>query len=239
LTRNTDPILVLLLGFLVTFLATRRITSRIKSGKGRFSDLSVGALHVHHMVWGVALVLLCGTLEFALAPQWPLIAFPAVLFGAGAALILDEFALILYLRDVYWCKEGRRSLDAVIVVTVVLAMLTFALRPGELPEWGAFLVGLLAVYVLLIAICLAKGKFFTTLIGAFLPYILIIGALRLARPESIWARRFYRESGKRYLRSLKRFNPERRRERGRKRLFDGMGISIEPQIGGPSPPGPG
>jgi hypothetical protein len=207
-------------GFLITFLGTRYITAQIRVGRGRLADISVGTLHVHHMVWGVGLVLTCGLLEFALRPEWPRNALLAIGFGAGAALILDEFALILYLRDVYWSREGRRSIEAVIVMAVVLAMLGQLLDPGTLPDLDpAFLAALILAWVLAIAVCLAKGKPFTALAGVVLPYILLVGVVRLARPDSIWAHRFYRRNLGKARRAEARFRESRKIERGRRRVF--------------------
>jgi hypothetical protein len=231
MTQATGSLVCLLGGFLITFLGTRYITARIRVGRGRLADISVGALHVHHMVWGVGLVLTCGLLEFALRPESPRNAILAIGFGVGAALILDEFALILYLRDVYWSPEGRRSIEAVIVMAVVLAMLGQLLDPGTLPDLApAFLAALILAWVLAMAVCLAKGKPFTALAGVILPYILLVGAVRLARPDSIWARRFYRHNLKKARRAEARFRASRRIERGRQRLF---AWAFEPQVGQP------
>jgi hypothetical protein len=231
MTQATGAIVCLLGGFLIAFLGTRYITARIRAGRGRLADISVGSLHVHHMVWGVGLVLACGLLEFALRPEWPRNAILAIGFGAGAALILDEFALILYLRDVYWSPEGRRSIEAVIVVAVVLAMLGQLLDPGTLPDLApAFLAALILAWVLAMAVCLAKGKPFTALAGVIFPYILLVGAVRLARPGSIWARRFYRQNVKKARRAEARFRASRKIERGRQRIF---AWALEPQVGQP------
>jgi hypothetical protein len=231
MTQASGSLVCVLAGFLVTFLGTRFVTARIRAGRGRLADISVGTLHVHHMVWGVGLVLTCGLIEFALRPEWPRNAMLAVGFGAGAALILDEFALILYLRDVYWSREGRRSIEAVIVMAVVLAMLGQLLDPGTLPDVApAFLVALILAWVLAMAICLAKGKPFTAIAGVFLPYILLVGAVRLARPDSIWAHRFYRDEPDKTRRAEARFRANRKIERGRQRVF---AWALAPELGQP------
>jgi hypothetical protein len=225
---DQQPLLCVLVAFLVTFLVARYITSRIRAGRGPFSDLALGELHVHHAVWGIGLVLAGGTAEFAFAPDWPLSALPAVGFGVGAALMLDEFGLILYLRDVYWSAEGRRSLDAVIVMTVVLGFLVQLLTPTSRPHWKpVFMVGLIAGWILLMAICLAKGKVFTGLAGLFIPEILIIGAIRLARPDSPWARVFYRRNPQKQRRAAARFRGTRKRERSRQLIVEAIGGSLE------------
>jgi hypothetical protein len=121
-----------LLGFVVTYAITRWITRRIRArhaseapgDAGAIKDLYIGGVHIHHQVWGILLVLVAGLLEFRFHPQSPGKDILALLFGVGAALALDEFALWLHLEDVYWTEEGRKSIDAVMVAIVVgIAML--------------------------------------------------------------------------------------------------------------------
>jgi hypothetical protein len=219
-------LLCLLAAFLLAFLATRLVTRRIHAGRGHLSDLALGSLHLHHVVWGVALVLVAGVFEFAAAPDWPWSAVPAVVFGTGAALMLDEFALVIYMRDVYWSEEGRRSIDAAVVMIVLLGMLVQFLTPGQLPHWRpAFVIALTVVYVVLMAICLAKGKVFTSLAGLIIPYFLIVGALRLGRPNTPWAWLFYRRNPAKQRRAAARFDGSRLNERVRRRILDAIGVS--------------
>jgi hypothetical protein len=228
MSQASGSLVFILGGFVITFLGTRLITVRIRAGRGRLSDIKLGTLHLHHVIWGVGLVLLSGLLEFALRPEWPRNAVLAVSFGAGAALILDEFALILYLRDVYWSREGRRSIQAVLIMAVALAMLGQLLDPGTLPKLPpAFLVGLVALWVVGIAISLAKGKPFTALAGVLFPYVLLIGSVRLARPSSIWAHRFYGRNKRKARRAEARFRATRRIERGRQRV---LAWALEPGV---------
>jgi hypothetical protein len=124
----------------------------------------------------------------------------AALFGLGAALVLDEFALILHLRDVYWSSAGRVSIDAVFIAGGATALLLVGVTPAgvqdvsnflQLPGTGPALASLLVTLVLLFAfaaITLLKGKIWTGLFGLFLPILFLVGALRLARPHSPWAR---------------------------------------------------
>jgi hypothetical protein len=231
MSQASGTLVSVLGGFVITFLGTRYVTVRIRAGRGRLSDITVGSLHLHHVVWGVAFVLLSGLLEFALRPEWPRNAVLAVAFGAGAALILDEFALILYLRDVYWSREGRRSIEAVLVMAIALAMLGQLLDPGTLPDLApVFLVGLIAAWIVGMAICLAKGKPFTALAGVVFPYILVVGSVRLARPDSVWAHRFYRRNAKKARRAEARFRATRRIERERQRV---LAWALESGLGQP------
>jgi polyphosphate kinase len=184
--------LLLLASFLVTFLVVRHITALIRAGRGWLSDVVIGAMHLHHMVWGVGLVLFWGMAAIAFRPEWPLNVIPAVGFGVGAALLLDEFALMLYLRDVYWSREGRRSVYAVLVMLLVAGLIANQVQPSALPHHSRpVVIAILTAYVLLMIVALAKGKLFICLVAIFLPPVVLIGALRLARPESPWARLFY------------------------------------------------
>ncbi len=99
------------LAFTVTFGAVRGITYSIKDGKGPFRNLSVGGEHLHHYMWGIAL--LAGVGGVAVHGEDKQRKHPAVpiSYGVGLALIVDEFALLLDLKDVYWAKQGRISVD--------------------------------------------------------------------------------------------------------------------------------
>ena len=99
------------LAFTVTFGAVRGITYSIKNGKGPFGNLSVGGEHLHHYMWGIGLVSGVGGVAVhggEAHRRHPLVALS---YGAGLALIVDEFALLLDLKDVYWAKQGRISVD--------------------------------------------------------------------------------------------------------------------------------
>jgi hypothetical protein len=103
-----------LIAFLVTFLVVRTITYSIHVGRRPFRDVKVGGTHVHHMVPGILLILITGYLSNAISFRAGRTTV-AIFFGIGAALTLDEFALWLHLKDVYWQQQGRRSIDIVIV----------------------------------------------------------------------------------------------------------------------------
>jgi hypothetical protein len=147
-----------LLAFFVTFAVTRGITRRIRAKsaeppndggsaeggseeQGGLSDVYIGGVHVHHQVWGILLVLVSGLLQFRYNPEAPWSEVLAALFGAGAALTLDEFALWFYLDDVYWGPEGRRSIDAILLggaLGVVLLMQASPLgERAEITDWYA------------------------------------------------------------------------------------------------------
>jgi hypothetical protein len=198
--------------FLVTFLATRAVTQAIRRGWGPFRDTSVGGVHVHHEVYGIFLLLGTGTAEFTYQPDPPWVHVLAVLFGAGAALTLDEFALWLRLDDVYWSRQGRSSVDAVLVALVVGCLLLVGANPLDADDAaGEGVVALTVVGNLAFAlVAILKGRVVLGVIGVFVPVLALLAALRLARPGSVWARRWYRPGSARRRRSDARYPPGHR-----------------------------
>jgi hypothetical protein len=98
-------------GFAVTFAAVRVITYSIRDGKGPFRNLSVGSAHLHHYMWGISMLGGVGAVAVHGADKTRRHPAVALTYGTGLALIIDEFALLLDLKDVYWTKQGRLSLD--------------------------------------------------------------------------------------------------------------------------------
>jgi hypothetical protein len=116
------------LAFTGTFAGLRALTYSIRSGKGPFHNISVGGSHLHHYMWGIGLLSGVGAVAIRGEERHRRHAAVAVSYGTGNALIVDEFALLLDLRDVYWAKEGRISID-VGVGTIALAGSYFAALP--------------------------------------------------------------------------------------------------------------
>jgi hypothetical protein len=105
-------------GFFTSVAVIRAITIAIHNDFGPFHDVSMGGRHIHHLVWGILLLLLSGygwLLEVgtgaADSNRW-IGRLMSMMFGVAAAMTLDEFALWLNLRDVYWEREGRESFEA-------------------------------------------------------------------------------------------------------------------------------
>jgi hypothetical protein len=207
LVPGKQPQLILLGTFLITFGIVRGITHAIRSQRiSWLKNVEMGTTHVHHMVWGILLLLVTGYVAIAL--ELPVRDILAVAFGIGAALTLDEFALWLNLEDDYWTSKGRRSIDAVIVAAVlgglVLVGVHFWVEVAQGVEFvvdavvGAF--GLLGLA--LAVVCLLKGKLVAAVLSIFFPPVGAIAALRLARPRSWWGRRYGEHK---LLRSERRF----------------------------------
>ncbi|HEX3976358.1 MAG TPA: hypothetical protein VHW96_08835 [Solirubrobacteraceae bacterium] len=188
---------VALAAFLGTFLFIRTSARLMRSPRVPWWPGSVstsGGLHLHHLVWGIVLILLAGFLGFALNPVSPWNEVLATLFGVGAGLTLDEFALWVYLKDVYWAEEGRASFDAVVVAAVIGLLIVLGLAPFDLRGNTSSLSTLFSaatIDVLLSAAAILKGKPLLGLIGIFIPLASIIATVRLASPSSWWARRLY------------------------------------------------
>ena len=202
-----EPLLLLLAASLCTFALTRLYTriARVRSWRsGR-----IGEVHVHHMVAGSVLTLTCGMLEIAFQPHDFGLDLLAVGFGIGAAFVLDEFALSLHLRDVYWTPEGRHSIEASIIWTLLGLMLLAGIAPfgihdqTETPRIVSFAVVMVAIGLSVVT-CL-KGKLTLGLLSIFVPPLGLIAAGRLARPGSIWAQLFY--DAEKLGRSRARFDP--------------------------------
>jgi hypothetical protein len=149
-----------------------------------------GGTHIHHMVWGIVALLVTGFCSLALDPGSPWRELLAVLFGIGAGLTLDEFALWVNLEDVYWAPKGRESIDAVIVAAVLVGLVLLGVRVWvDLGDDVASAVAAAGVVGLALAVVnLLKGKLVMATASLVAAPVGLLGALRLARPESPWAR---------------------------------------------------
>ncbi|WP_153507175.1 hypothetical protein [Streptomyces alkaliterrae] len=200
-----------LLAFVLTFVATRTVTRLIRAGKGPFRDVSPGGLHVHHVVPGILLATVGGFGAVAAQGQGWGKAAAAMLFGVGIGLVLDEFALVLHLSDVYWSDQGRLSVEIVLLTTAVVGLVVLGAVPFGVDDVDPDEAGLrwttvavvLANFLLVVIAC-TKGKFVLGVVGAVFPLLAWVAALRLARPDSVWARRFYREGSRRRQRATAR-----------------------------------
>ncbi|MEX1217352.1 MAG: hypothetical protein WEA11_02390 [Acidimicrobiales bacterium] len=203
------PLLLCTIAFIVTFVVTRIIVRLIRSGRGPFKNNTVGGVHIHHVVPGIFLMIAGGLMAIgSVGVGWSSAA--GVIFGMGLALVLDEFALILHLQDVYWEEEGRLSVDAVFVIGGLMMLLLVAdiplgikMNEGE-SNFRIGLLFLIAFNLTMSAICAAKGKLGTAAVGLVVPMVAYIGALRIARPTSPWAKKGYSKHPHRMEKATKR-----------------------------------
>jgi hypothetical protein len=204
------PLMLCFLAFVVTFVTTRTITRMIRDGRGPFrNQVTATGTHIHHSVPGIILLII-GAFTAVGGPGslgWR--SFAALAVGIGTSLVLDEFALILHLQDVYWSGEGQLSVEAVSLTAACLGLALvgfspFGVRDVDDIERSLRLTatGILMADGALAFICVLKGKYRSALFGLFLPPVGVVGALRLARPSSIWAR--YRYRGRRLERATRR-----------------------------------
>ena len=191
------PLFLCFTAFVLTFILTRVITRMIRAGRGPFKDnVSASGLHVHHAVPGIILLVIGAFMAVAVGSDtgWAIPA--ALLVGIGTSLVLDEFALILHLEDVYWTDEGRISVEVVSLAIGCLGLALVGFSPFSDIDAGdgvtvvATLTSI-AVLVFWIVMCVVKGKYRLALFGAFIPIVAVVGAIRLARPGSRWAKRRY------------------------------------------------
>ncbi|AZG46484.1 hypothetical protein [Gordonia insulae] len=191
------PLFLLFLSFVVTFLVTRLITRLIRAGKGPFKNNVRGGVHIHHAVPGIILTVGGAFVSVAVNGSSPGAEISAVFIGIGTSLVLDEFALILHMQDVYWAREGQLSVQVVCLTIAALGLSVLGVNPLQSDDSDKVSIGPLVLSVNLpiaiacLLICVAKGKYSTAAIGAFIAPVAWIGAIRLARPRSRWARKRY------------------------------------------------
>jgi hypothetical protein len=187
--------------------------------------VSDSGVHLHHLVWGICLMLGAGALGFALFQRSPGLEICAALFGVGAGFTVDEFALWVYLDDVYWAKEGRASIDAAVIAATVMLLALLGAQPFEVRGGGAAQIAVeltvAAAVIVLAAICFAKQRLMHGVLGVFFFPIAVYGASRIGKPGSPWGRRFYRD--RKLAKAERRFQSDRRTERFKEWFRDAVG----------------
>ncbi|HKJ36907.1 MAG TPA: hypothetical protein VKA36_10100 [Solirubrobacterales bacterium] len=199
------------------------------------SVVSDSGLHLHHLVWGIFLMMGAGTVGFAGFDSDFLRGLCAALFGVGMGLTIDEFALWVHLDDVYWAEEGRASIDAAVLSIAAVLLVVLGVRPFELDDEGVEgLVGSvlgLALYLTALYVAISKGRIFHGVLGIVFHPLAIYAALRLGKPESAWARRQYGDRRPdKQERAERRFPPDRRSERFKRRLRDLVGGTTDAEF---------
>ncbi|WUH97916.1 hypothetical protein OHR68_31070 [Spirillospora sp. NBC_00431] len=212
-------LLAFIVGFLFIRFSVRMIRRQVRWWPG---NVAPGGQHIHHVVFGLVFMCVGGVGGLAIedgTSGWAGAA--AAVFGIGTALVLDEFALVLHLKDVYWSEQGRLSVEVVFIMIALCGLLLLGLRPLGIDEVAGDGLWTIA-FVLVLDLCLAfvallKGKVWTGLIGLFVGILAFVGAVRLARPDSLWAQRRYAKGSRKERRAQAR---ERRYRRPIQRLGD-------------------
>ncbi len=224
-------IFLVLVGFLLSFGFIRMSTRLMRSPRVPWwpgSVVSDSGVHVHHLVFGIVAMMVSGTVGFVALGDSPYTEICAALFGVGAGLTIDEFALWVYLDDVYWAEEGRVSIDATVIAAAMMGLLLLGFSPfsfetKSIQETLGSLVAALIVFSV-VAICFAKQRILHGTVGFFVLPVAIYGAARIGKPGSPWGRRLYGDrKPKKQAKAVDRFNPERRTERFKEAFRDIVG----------------
>ena len=223
------PLLLALSAFVLTFLITRVVTRLIRAGKGPFGNVSSGGVHIHHVVPGVVLAVVGGFGAVASGRHGFGAGLCAVVFGMGAGLVLDEFALILHLDDVYWSEEGRKSVEVVVLTAALVGLVLAGFSPfgvddvtqGEAQDRGGVISSVVVNFLFAMGVLL-KGKARMAIFSVIVPLVGIIGLIRLARPGSFWARRFYGRRPRARARAMLRAYRHDKRWAGPRRKFQDL-----------------
>ena len=198
--------------FLFIRFSVRMIRAQVKWWPG---NVTPGGVHIHHVVFGLVFMCVGGVGGLAVQDTrsgWA--AAAAALLGIGVALVLDEFALVLHLEDVYWSEQGRLSVEVVFITAALCGLALLGWVPlGATSGSGVghtrveaivSIAVVLAVNLAFTIICLLKGKVWLGVIGIYIGLFAFIGAIRLARPGSPWARRRYADGSRKLARAIAR-----------------------------------
>lgn len=233
-----DAAFLVLLAFLVTWLfirtSARLIRKQVSWWPGNVETSS--GLHIHHLVWGILLMMIAGFTAFATNLNSPWWEITAVAFGIGVGLTLDEYALWLHLDDVYWSEQGRASVDAVVIAGLFATLVVLGVRPLGLDDTGSILAAVFygGIALVFAIITLAKGRVFLGVVAFFIPFVGMYCACRLAKPHSIWAHKRYAKPTSRAKHRLERaehrWRPDRRTERFGRKLQDWIAGTPTPEL---------
>ena len=231
LADEKQGLFLVLVGFILSFAFIRMSTRLMRSPRVPWwpgSVVSDGGVHLHHLVFGIVTMMIAGTLGIAALGESPYAEICAFFFGVGAGLTIDEFALWVYLDDVYWAEEGRASIDATVIAAagmmlILLGFSPFSFETGDFATTIGSLVGA-ALVIGLVAICFFKQRVMHGSIGFLFMPLALYGACRIGKPGSPWARRRYGERRPRkQAKAEERFRPDRHTERFKNAARDIIG----------------
>jgi hypothetical protein len=227
--NDRQGVFLVLVGFVGSFafirMSTRMIRAEVSWWPGNIESES--GLHVHHLVFGIITMMVAGTLGFAAFGHSPLTEICALFFGVGAGLTIDEFALWVYLEDVYWAEQGRSSIDATVIAAALIGMIVVGVNPFEAGEEGATAIESIATWLIIIAFVAGsflKGRRLHGITGVFFAPLAIYATCRIGKPDSPWAHHRYGEKhpGKQ-AKAEERFQPGRRTDRFKEAFRDIVG----------------
>lgn len=231
LADEKQGLFLVLVGFILSFSFIRMSTRLMRSPRVPWwpgSVVSDGGVHVHHLVFGIVTMMIAGTLGISALGESPYTEICAFLFGVGAGLTIDEFALWVYLDDVYWAEEGRSSIDATVIAAagmmlILLGFSPFSFETGSVEETLVSILSAGAVFAM-VAACFVKQRVLHGTVGFFVFPIALYGALRLGKPGSPWGRRRYGERNPaKQVEAEQRFRPDRHTERFKNAFRDIVG----------------
>jgi hypothetical protein len=229
--EGKDGLFLVFVGFILSFSFIRMSTRLMRSPKVPWwpgSVVSDGGIHVHHLAFGIVAMMIAGAVGFTALGAQPFTDICAFVFGVGMGLTIDEFALWIYLDDVYWAEEGRTSIDATVIAASAMFLVLIGVSPlsfetGSAAATIASILGALVLFAL-VAICFFKQRVMHGSIGFFILPIALYGACRLGKPNSPWARRRYAERRpERQAKAERRFPPDRHTERFKNAFRDIVG----------------
>ncbi len=229
--HDEQGLFLVLVGFIGSFAFIRMSTRLMRSPKVPWwpgSIVSDSGVHLHHLVFGIVTMMIAGAAGFLAFGNSPWTEICAVAFGIGAGLTIDEFALWVYLEDVYWAEEGRKSIDATVIAAagmmlVLLGFTPLTIEDGSVQALLGSILSALFVFAL-VAICFLKGRVLHGCVGFFAFPVALYGACRLGKPDSAWAHRRYGERRpKKQARAAERFPPDRRTDRFKNAFRDLVG----------------
>jgi hypothetical protein len=229
--HEEQGLFLVLVGFIGSFAFIRMSTRLQRSPRVSWwpgSVVTESGVHLHHLVFGIVTMMIAGAAGFLAFGRTPWTEICAVFFGVGAGLTIDEFALWVYLDDVYWAQEGRKSIDATVIAAAGMMLVLVGFTPltiedGSVQALLGSAVSALVVFAM-VATCFLKGRILHGSFGFFVFPIALYGACRLGKPDSAWARRRYGDRHpKKQARSEDRFPPDRRTERLKNTFRDLVG----------------
>jgi hypothetical protein len=228
--HDRQGVFLVLVGFILSFAFIRMSTRLMRSDRVPWwpgSVVSGSGVHLHHLVFGIVTMMVAGTLGFAALGHSPYTEICAFGFGVGAGLTIDEFALWVYLDDVYWAEEGRSSIDATVIAAAAMGLIVLGVNPLDIGSESEGVVATILsglTLLVVVAICFLKNRRLHGAIGFFIFPLAIYGAWRIGKPDSPWARRRYGErKPKKQAKAKRRFRLDRRTERFKNAFRDIVG----------------